>query len=71
MNDEHKRNDVYIARIECILANINRDSKTKPQPFKVEDFLTTKEKKKQTANDMATVLKILTLGLGGEIEKNG
>lgn len=69
MNDKHKINERLMARFMCLFANANRDTKKKPRPFKEEDFIAGKSSK-QTPEQMATILKALTIGLGGEI-KNG
>lgn len=67
IDEEFEKNDMFIARIECILAEINRDKKKKIKPFKVEDFMITKQKKKQTVDEMAIVCKAIALAFGGEI----
>jgi hypothetical protein len=43
------------AQICCILANVNRDSKKQPQPFKVEDFMPKFEK--ETKKDKVAYMK--------------
>lgn len=68
--DENTMQDMKVARILCMLANINRNTKTKPTPYKESDFMPRKERKKQTPEEMANIFKALTIGLGGEI-KNG
>jgi len=46
-----------MAMICCLTANINRDSKSKPTPFEIEDFMPGKRQKKVTLtsaqNDLA------------------
>lgn len=58
------------ARICCIIANANRDSKKKPRPFTEEDFMPKqklKGKKKMNVNQMETMLKTITLAYGGKV----
>lgn len=66
---DNERNDRRVARILCMMANSKRDTKKKPTPYNEDDFMP-REKKQQTPEEMATILKAVTLGLGGEI-KNG
>lgn len=65
--DEFKINERLLARFMCLFANANRDTKKQRRPYKIEDFITG-EKKKQTPEQMANILKALTIGLGGEIK---
>jgi hypothetical protein len=58
------------ARICTIIANANRDSKKKPRPFKEDDFMpkkVEKKKKKMSVNQMATMLKTITIAYGGKV----
>lgn len=71
-NDEFKVYEVFAARVLCMLANINRDKKLKPTPFKEKDFLTIgveeeEEEQKQTPEQMAMILRMFTLANGGEV----
>jgi len=65
-NDDFEKN-LRTARICCVIANVNRNPKTKSTPFKEKDFMPG-EKKKMSTNQFATMLKAMTIGLGGEIK---
>ena len=58
--------DRQAARICCMLANINRNTKKKISPYKEDDFMP-KKKQKMTTEQMATMLKVICLAYGGEI----
>ncbi len=34
-----RRADIHAGLIASVIANVNRDSKTKPEPFSIEDFM--------------------------------
>lgn len=55
------------ANILCMLANINRDKKKKPTPFKPIDFMPKKEKKVMDVDAMAKMLKGFTKAYGGDV----
>lgn len=59
------------ARICSIIANCNRDKKKQPRAFTENDFMPKKKKsknKKQSVNDMKTVLKMLTIMNSGKFK---
>ena len=59
--------DVRTARVCCLLANINRDTKKKRIPYTEKDFMPGQEKEVMSAEKMAMILKAITLSMGGEI----
>jgi len=64
-----ERSDYQAALICCVLANINRDKKKKPTPYKVDDFMpkVVEEKKKQTPEEQFTIVKMLNAAFGGVV----
>jgi hypothetical protein len=64
-----KRSDQQAALICCVLANINRDKKKKPTPYKVDDFMPVEigKKKKQTAQEQFQIVKMLNAAFGGAV----
>lgn len=70
LKDKNDCENRRTARICCIIANANRDSKKKPRPFMEDDFIPKeklKEKKKMNVNQMETLLKTITLAYGGKV----
>jgi hypothetical protein len=65
---ENERADRRAALICCVIANLKRDPKRKRTAYKVDDFMP-KEKKKMSANQLATMLEAFTLACGGEVSK--
>lgn len=62
------REDYRTASIVCMLANVNRDSKKHPEPFKIEDFLLkfeTVEKKPLTPEQQIALFKAITTAFTG------
>lgn len=62
-----QREDIRIAALSAVIANVNRDSKRKPQPYKIEDFLlrmdsvpTERPKKTQSWQELKKLAKLLT-----------
>lgn len=59
------------ARICMTIANAYRDKKKKPKPFSEDDFIPKEKlknkKEKMTVNQMATILKAVTLAYGGKV----
>ena len=64
--DEKKVDERFAARICSIIANVNRDSKKKPTPYKEDDFIA-KERKPMSREQLKTMLKAITIAHGGEI----
>ena len=65
---EREQSDQRAALICSVLANINRDSKRKPTPYKVQDFMPIfKSNKKQTIEEQLTIVKMLNAAFGGEV----
>lgn len=67
---ENKRADYRIGIISSIVANIYRDKKKKPQPFKPKDFMP-KEKQKQTPEQQLQLVEVLNLSFGGKDLRGG
>jgi len=68
-NDE-QANNMRVANVLCMLANINRDKKKKPQPYKVNDFMPkskTENKESMDINIMAKMLEGFTKAHGGDV----
>jgi len=64
----NEQSDFRAAQICCILANINRDPKKKPTPYKVQDFMPKyKSVKKQTPEQQFELVKVLNAAFGGEV----
>ena len=70
--------DYHFALLLCQEANLNRDPKKHPKPYKVEEFLVRGDagsapaapappKPKQTVEDMKRMAAAFTTGLGGTI----
>lgn len=73
-NDDMKWQDLSIARIEALLANINRDTKQRRKPFSVHDFMVTHQKKppeQQSTDQMLKQVEFLTQFFGGADERQG
>ena len=79
--DRNMEDDRRTARICCTIANVNRSKKSKT--YKENDFIpkyktnqktnqknNQKDNKKMSLNQMATVLKVITIANGGVL-KNG
>ena len=67
--DREKLNDRRIARVCCVLANVNRNSKKQKKPFTEEDFMPVQKKKSttpQTTEDMVNVVIALNRAFGGK-----
>jgi hypothetical protein len=71
INLDNKADDMRTARICCILANINRDTKKKRKPFTEDDFMPQEKAKNkpQTPEQMANILKLFTIANGGKVPK--
>lgn len=68
---DNKANDMRTARICSLIANINRDSKKRRKPFTEDDFMPKKkiEKKEQSIDQMASILRLITKANGGQVPK--
>lgn len=66
LKDQAKIQERFAGRICSIIANAHRDSKKRSKPYSEEDFMSGK-KKGLTPEQMATVLKTITLANGGEV----
>ena len=58
----HEREDMGAAMVSSVLANVNRDSKKRPTPFTVKDFMfdfytDPEEKRKQQRNNVGKQFK--------------
>lgn len=70
IENENKQNDMRLANILCMLAEINRDKKKKPTPYKASDFMPkykTEKKKSMDFNVMAKMLEGFTIAHGGDV----
>lgn len=65
--DTESRLDYRAALICTVLAEINRDRKKRPKPFKPDDFMPQKPKKKLKPEQMVKSLEVITQMMGGEI----
>ena len=62
------RADLRMARIAALLANINRDTERKPEPYTEEDFmLEFDESKTEQGVDMRTKIMSLAAVFGGAV----
>lgn len=48
----------------ALLANVNRNPKRHPRPYKVEDFMP--GRKQQSVQDMVTITEAITTAFGGD-----
>lgn len=64
IKNENYMNDLRTARVCCIVANVNR---SKGKPFTEKDFMPQQKKKAMTPEQLAVMLKGITLALGGEV----
>lgn len=65
--DDLKLRDFHAAIICKVIADINRDKKKHPKPFKVEDFMPNREgRKRLTDDEMKKKLEMINIALGGE-----
>jgi len=55
-----------VASLMALLANINRDSKKKPRPFKPSDFLGESEPKEKNWKEQLKIVESLNKALGGD-----
>jgi len=67
MKDEKRLHERFSARICSIIANANRNTKRRRKPFSEEEFMAGYEKKKLNPEQFATVLKVITMCNGGEV----
>ena len=68
-NLDEQRQDYRFAQIACILANANRDPKKKRKPYKVQDFMITKQqkqKREQTPEEIMSMVEMLNAAFGGK-----
>lgn len=66
---EQENRDLRAAQICCVLANIHRDTRKKPRPFEIKDFLPQRRPKKpKTEKQMENDLTAVAIALGGEIK---
>lgn len=76
---EYRRGAMHTALLCTITANINRDSKARPQPYTLEDFLPDPEAPKpgfqpgreMSVEEMKNAARMATLAFGGVIRKRG
>ena len=70
LENDNEANNMRMANILCMLANINRDKKKKPTPYKPKDFMPKnklEDKKPMDFNVMAKMLEGFTIAHGGEV----
>jgi len=69
-DEQQERQDYRAALICTVLAEINRDRKKRPRPFKPEDFMPKRGRKQKPMTDeqMLAQAKIITAALGGKVE---
>lgn len=61
--------DQRYGNIMALIANVNRDPKKMPQPFKPSDFMMSKIKERrqvQSWQDQLKVVELLTVAMGGK-----
>lgn len=66
-----RRMDLLIGLLCSVLANINRDPKTKPQPYKAEDFMFSWDPKpevRQTEKQIFAFMKFLQAAQNARVE---
>jgi hypothetical protein len=52
-----RRADLRMATLAALLANINRDSKKRPQPYSARDFMPFEERPRETSADLSARLR--------------
>lgn len=66
---EQESRDYRAALVCWILANAHRDTRKKPKPFEIKDFMPQRRPKKaKTEEQMKDELTILNIALGGEVK---
>jgi hypothetical protein len=60
--------DYRFALICTLLAEVNRDRKKRPKPFKPQDFMPQREHKVLNNDQMKKRLEMINIMLGGKIE---
>ena len=63
---KQERLDYRAALICSVIANVNRNPKKRPQPYKPKDFMP-KANKAQTPEEQLAVVKALNAALGGKV----
>ena len=68
--DEFKVHERFSARICAMVANVNRDTKKRRKPYSEDDFISGAKGSNgtMTPEQMAEVLKGVTIALGGEVK---
>lgn len=69
-----KNKSERIAAVMALVANIYRNTKKRPKPYTIQDFLgtSTKDKRQQTPEDMIAVMEMFVASMGGkDLRKKG
>jgi len=62
-----RRGDLQTALLAAVLANCHRDSKAKPSPYKIEDFLLFEDREEQPAQSQAEQFAMARMALGRRV----
>ncbi len=68
-----RRQDYRIASLGALIANVNRDSKKRPEPYTIEDFLLKfgePEKKQQTWQEQEMILNMWAQAMGAAAKES-
>jgi hypothetical protein len=65
-NDERQEIDWHFGMLASVIANVNRDSKSQPDPYTPQDFMLRRPPEpEQTDEDLLLMAEVLNEALGG------